>query len=158
MSGIISANVGRASGLLKAGAAGGLIGYAYSNNGSETAIASLTLVSTGLYVAYTPTNYSANKIIVTCQGHYSQDGANSELGYYQINCTGQHTTNFALTHSSIDNYHGHNAFSISFNMQDTNLVNNTGAQTYTLWAKTNNASSTWRPHANLTMSVMEIGL
>ena len=33
MSGIISDNVGRASGLLKAGAAGGLVGYAFSNNG-----------------------------------------------------------------------------------------------------------------------------
>ena len=102
MSGIISDNVGRASGLLKAGAAGGLVGYAFSNYGSETIINSVSLVSTGLTVAYTPINYSANKIIVMCQGHYIQDDQNGEYGYYQIKCTGQHTTDFTLIHSSID--------------------------------------------------------
>ena len=138
---------------------GGLVGYAYSNNGAETTINSATMVSTGLSVAYTPTDYSNNKIIVMCQGHYIQDDANGEYGYYQIKCTGQHTTDFNEIHASIDSVDGTAGFAISFQMRDTALVNNTGAETYTLWMRsTTDGSSDMRPNEYLTMSVMEIGV
>ena len=147
--------------LFEAASSGGLVGYAYSNNGAETTINSTSMVSTGLSVAYTPTDYSNNKIIVMCHGPYVQDGANGEYGYYQIKCTGQHATDFNEVHSSIDSVDGAAGFHISFLMRDTALVNNSGAETYTLWMRSTQggaAQSDMRPNEYLTMSVMEIGV
>ena len=146
------------SNVFETASSGGLVGYAYSNNGAETTINSTSMVSTGLSVAYTPTDYSNNKIIVMCQGHYIQDDANGNYGYYQIKCTGQHATDFNEIHASIDSVSGTAGFAISFQMRDTALVNNSGAETYTLWARTTHADSDFRPNEYLTMSVMEIGV
>jgi hypothetical protein len=139
-------------------AAGGgkLVDFAFSNNGAETTINSTSLTSTGLSVSHTPTDYSNNKIIVQLFGFYHQDDATNEDGYFQIQCTGQHTTNFSEILCGVDTATAGTPNCLSFYQEDGSLVNNSGAETYTLYVRTTNALSDWRPHADLTLCVSEI--
>ena len=138
-------------------AAGGLVGYATASNISTSSIASTSAVSTGLSVAYTPTNYSANKIMVQTTGFISQDNSDGQNAYMQVKCTGQHTTDFTERQCGFDHDQGQETWNLTWVDRDSALVNNSGAQTYTVHLRTGNASSQLYPRYG-NIQVFEIGV
>ena len=135
----------------------GLVGYATSSTFSTSTIASTSHVSLGLSVAYTPTNYSANKIMVQTTGFISQDNSDGQNAYMQVKCTGQHTTDFTERQCGFDHDQGQESWNLTWVDQDSALVNNSGAQTYTVHLRTGNASSQLYPRYG-NIQVFEIGV
>ena len=156
MSGVISDNVYRASGVIAAAGGGGkLVGFAIGQQPNETTINSTSYVSTGLTITYTPTDYSSNKIIVSLNGLYSQDDSDGQSSFTKIlgtqdgvdHSVAEKTTGIDENQTS---YHA-----ISFCIEDTNLSSNLQV-TYTYQAKGGNVTTDYRPRDITTLSVMEI--
>lgn len=129
---------------------GSVIQVLESTSFDTTYIANTSFEDIDLSVTITPQNTSS-KILVMASGAYTQDGVDNTLGYVQLV---RDTTPIANHLTGYDTPGGNVGF--DWHIQKLDSPSSVVAVTYKIQARTTNATSTWRPQGNMSITVMEI--
>ena len=124
------------------GRAGNVLQVVESTSIDTTYIASTSFQDLDLNVSITPSS-SSSKILIMVSGAYTQDGVDNTLAYIQLV---RDSTAIASHLAGYDTPGGNVGF--DFYIQKLDSPATTSAITYKLQARTDNASSTFRPQGS----------